>query len=240
MAVIALKRANETQGEASARLQFVHPGNAILRRAIRENIVSFPSQIPALSRQALPDMQCRAVMLYFVRGWTMAEVGERYGLAVFRVHQIINEWAVRAFALGYIQVIDDARFSQLAGNAVEEAGEAHVHNTTGPVPVVLSPCAAELTALRIRIEERQAEFASAPPDNVAALLNQAAEGFRNRTGEFWIYVTAALCSLRAAVESAESLRSSHLLTAAAGDARHSLQEVVCRRESSSPLAPSSP
>ena len=48
----------------------IYPGSAVLRRAVRRNIVSFPSQIQAFLRRPAADMQCRVVLLFFVRGWT--------------------------------------------------------------------------------------------------------------------------------------------------------------------------
>ena len=94
--------------------QWLHPGNAVLRRAIRENVVSFPSQVPILARQ-FRDMQWRVVLLYLVRGWSTRNLAIRFRVPLCRISAMIHEWSVRALALGYIQVIDADRFAALAG-----------------------------------------------------------------------------------------------------------------------------
>ena len=56
----------------------IYPGSAVLRRAVRQNIVSFPSQIQAFLRRPAADMQCRVVLLFFVRGWTSIQIAARF------------------------------------------------------------------------------------------------------------------------------------------------------------------
>jgi len=188
MAVIG--QAERIPDERTAGL-FVHPGNAVLRRAVSENVVSFPSQIPVLSKQSRPDVQCRAVMLYFVRGWTMSRIGARYGLPDFRVSQILNEWAVRAFALGFIQVIDSERFEAFAerpSRALLKMPFSEIAAT--PIPerpsAAFSPVAA-------------AQFA-APRHAVLEALDRAIECCGEGRGEFWFHSAAAFRSFRAAVQ----------------------------------------
>jgi hypothetical protein len=94
----------------------LHPGNALLRRAIQENAVSFPSQIPVLFKQTDHNVQWRVVVLFLVRAWSMNAIGRRVGLPASRVSLIVREWSVRAFALGYIQIIDPVRFSEITGD----------------------------------------------------------------------------------------------------------------------------
>lgn len=89
----------------------VHPGCAVLRRAVRGNIVSFPSQIPAFLRNPPADMQCRAVLLFFVQGWSSVDIAARFGVPKHVIWGVLNEWSVRALALGYIQVIDPEEFA---------------------------------------------------------------------------------------------------------------------------------
>lgn len=89
----------------------INPGSRLLRRAIRKNIVSFPSQIP-VSSMHLPDaVQWRMVLLYFVRGWSQADIAGRFKVPKHRVFHHLNNWAVRALALGYVEIIDPEAFA---------------------------------------------------------------------------------------------------------------------------------
>jgi len=162
----------------------------MLRRAIQENIVSFPSQIPVLSRQSRPDVQGRAVTLYFVCGWTMSRIGVRYGLPDFRISQILNEWAVRAFALGFIQIIDAERFEVLAERPSRGASKMPLSE----MPVMSLPERSEvLTAVA-------AGPCTAPRHAVLDALDTAIDSCSGRDGEFWFHSTAMLRSFRAAVQ----------------------------------------
>jgi hypothetical protein len=76
-----------------------------LRDAIRANRVSFPSQIPALTKHDRPDLQRKLAQLYFVLGWDCDSIGQRYGLSHVRVRQLLNTWKCRAAHAGYIQYI---------------------------------------------------------------------------------------------------------------------------------------
>lgn len=78
-------------------------GNTILRMAIRRNLVSFPSQIPAFVKHG--ELQERIVQLFFVRGWTVKAICDRYGLGKSTVRKLISDWKIRAVAAGYIQEI---------------------------------------------------------------------------------------------------------------------------------------
>ena len=96
--------------EASVKAP-IYPGSAVLRRAVRQNIVSFPSQIQAFLRRPAADMQCRVVLLFFVRGWTSIQIAMRFNVPKHVIRGILNDWSVRALALGYIQVIDPEEFA---------------------------------------------------------------------------------------------------------------------------------
>jgi hypothetical protein len=89
----------------------IYPGSAVLRRAVRQNIVSFPSQIQAFLRRPAADMQCRVILLFFVRGWTSIQIAMRFNVPKHVIRGILNDWSVRALALGYIQVIDPEEFA---------------------------------------------------------------------------------------------------------------------------------
>src|SRR5579863_1608271 len=87
----------------------VMPGdleNRVLRQAVQENRVSFPSQVPVFEKQSRPDLQQKIVLLYFVRSWTMDEIAKRYGLGRQRMGQILTAWRIRAVKGGYIQAIE--------------------------------------------------------------------------------------------------------------------------------------
>jgi transposase len=79
-----------------------------LRKAIRKNEVSFPSQVPTFPKHDRPDVQQKLAQLYFVLGWNSPKIGARYGLSRLRVHQILSAWTRRAVEAGYIQSIPPA------------------------------------------------------------------------------------------------------------------------------------
>ena len=101
----------------------VHPGCAVLRRAVRGNMVSFPSQIVAFLRNPPADMQCRVVLLFFVHGWSSVDIAARFCVPKHVIWGVLNDWSIRALALGYIQVIDPEAFDtccRLEGPVQEE------------------------------------------------------------------------------------------------------------------------
>jgi hypothetical protein len=82
-----------------------------LRVAIRNNQVSFPSQIPIFPKHTRPDLQRQLVQLYYVLGWSRPRIRARYGLGAQGFQQILGTWTKRAIELGYIQLIPpDQRF----------------------------------------------------------------------------------------------------------------------------------
>ncbi|MGA2115079.1 MAG: hypothetical protein ABSH56_10070 [Bryobacteraceae bacterium] len=97
----------------------VHPGIGILRRAIRGNIVSFPSQIPSLLKEPAADVQWRMVGLFFVCGWRSAKIAARFHVPADRMRKDLYAWSVRAMALGYIQVIEPDAFAKCCHEDVE-------------------------------------------------------------------------------------------------------------------------
>src|ERR1035437_3424562 len=97
----------------------IHPGNGILRRAIRGNIVSVPSQIPSFPKGSQADMQWRMVLLFFVRGWSVAKIATRFQVPKHRVWTLLNGWSVRAMAQGHVQVIDPQAFAVCSRDDVE-------------------------------------------------------------------------------------------------------------------------
>lgn len=103
----------------------LHPGSVVLRRAIRRNIVSFPSQVPVILRQRDAGLQWRAVLLFFVRGWSSPRIAARFHVPTHKIWQILEDWSVRAWALGCIQVIDQEAFAACCRVCVESGVKRH-------------------------------------------------------------------------------------------------------------------
>jgi hypothetical protein len=80
--------------------------NRVPRQAVRDNLVSFPSQVPVFGKQSRPDLQQQIVVLHFVRAWTMDDIAKRYGLGRQRMGQILTAWWIRAVKEGYLQAIE--------------------------------------------------------------------------------------------------------------------------------------
>jgi DNA-binding winged helix-turn-helix (wHTH) protein len=76
-----------------------------LRSAIRNNRVSFPSQVPGFASEPGPDIQWRIVELYFVQNWSANDLGKRYCYSSSHIRKIISQWVFQASALGYLQEI---------------------------------------------------------------------------------------------------------------------------------------
>jgi hypothetical protein len=76
-------------------------GNPGLREAIRQNLVSFPSQVPTFTKHE----DALIVQLYFIRGWSMGIIADRYTLNKHAVRKLLSEWRIRAVAAGYVQEI---------------------------------------------------------------------------------------------------------------------------------------
>jgi hypothetical protein len=108
----------------SPRLQVpIHPGIRLLRRALRRNIVAFPSQVPVFAKDQPDGMQWRMVLLYFVRGWHLRDIVARFRVPAHRVCQLLNTWSVRALALGYVEIIDPEAFAECCRVDVESQGD---------------------------------------------------------------------------------------------------------------------
>jgi hypothetical protein len=86
-----------------------------LRKALRENRVSFPSQVPTFEKHTRPDLQRKVVQLYFILGWNGMQIRARYKLSRQRLQQILMTWKKRAVELGYIQPIPPADRSYASG-----------------------------------------------------------------------------------------------------------------------------
>jgi hypothetical protein len=95
----------------------------MLRKAIRNNHVSFPSQIPMFVRNAPGNLQRYSVQLYFLRGWNCGRIARRYGYSRFYIWQLVNEWRRHAVFLGYLQAIPPARVLLDLKNALQRTLE---------------------------------------------------------------------------------------------------------------------
>ncbi len=80
-----------------------------LRKAVRTNRISFPSQVPVFQKHDRADLQHKIVLLYFLLGWSCSKIGNRYGLRRQRVQQILATWTSRAVQMGYLQAIPPAK-----------------------------------------------------------------------------------------------------------------------------------
>ena len=96
-------------------------GNKVLRSAIERNQVSFPAQVPVFAKHEAGEIQARIVQLYFVAGWTIRQIGQRYRMTGETVRKSLTEWRVRAISSGYLQEIGSDVFPELAGRAPEES-----------------------------------------------------------------------------------------------------------------------
>src|SRR5580658_10909341 len=92
-------------------------GNTLLRTAITRNLVSFPAQIRPFMKRSSGDLQERIVQLYFVRGWSVRSICERYGLSKAMAHKLLAEWRIRAIESGYIQEIEPGTLDGLLREA---------------------------------------------------------------------------------------------------------------------------
>jgi hypothetical protein len=108
-----------------------------LRRAVRRNTVSFPSQIPVFLKQHPAGMQWRSVLLFFVRGWSSPRIAMRFRVPAHQIWQIIEDWSVRALALGYVQVIDQEGFAACCRVHEEHGAEEALATAAGPAPWVV-------------------------------------------------------------------------------------------------------
>ena len=189
----------------------IHPGSGILRRAIRGNIVSFPSQIPSFPKGSQADMQWRMVLLFFVRGWSVAKIAERFQVPSHRVWTLLNGWSVRAMAQGHVQVIDPEAFAVCCrddveygtGHDIEEVRLAEVK------PLVKSGGQSFPDAVaEVRAEAPAAwdgtRAGGGPVDsngetaNLIAALDVAVAHCEEWRGEFWVHTATHLRDLRTA------------------------------------------
>ena len=199
----------------------IHPGNGILRRAIRGNIVSFPSQIPSFPKGSQADMQWRMVLLFFVRGWSVAKIATRFQVPNHRVWTLLNGWSVRAMAQGHVQVIDPEAFAVCCRDGVESGTSREMEEVrlAEVGPLARSVPRAFREAVEMRAEAPAAWDGTlaggGPVDSTGesadliAALDVAVAHCEEWRGEFWAHMAAHLRDLRtAALAALEAGRSS--------------------------------
>src|ERR1035438_7459357 len=201
----------------------IHPGSGILRRAIRGNIVCFPSQIPSFPKGSQAEMQWRMVRLFFVRGWWGGEVAERFQVPNHRVWTLLNGWSVRAMAQGHIQVIDPEAFAVCCrddveggiGHDIEEVRLAEVRPLIKSGRHALADEAAPGAGPEAPGAWDEARVGAglvdSPPESadLMADLDVAVAHCEEWRGEFWVRTAAHLRDLRtAALAALEVGRSS--------------------------------
>jgi hypothetical protein len=79
--------------------------NALLREAIKNNSVSFPSQTPCFANNSVGGLHWRIAQLYFVSGWSIGRICVRHHLSKQMVRNILSQWRLRAVAAGFVQEI---------------------------------------------------------------------------------------------------------------------------------------
>jgi hypothetical protein len=112
----------DNRAEDGAAMEIVNMGLRRLRAAIQNQEISFPSQVPVFACQSRSEIQWRLVELYFIRNWSCTNLGQRYGVTMERVRQLISQWVQRAAVLGYLQEIPGADRAD-AGQARPEGME---------------------------------------------------------------------------------------------------------------------
>jgi len=109
-------------------------GNTLLRTAITRNLVTFPAQIQPFMKRTMGDLQERVVQLYFVRGWSVRNICDRYGMSKAIIHKLLAEWRIRAVESGYIQEIEPDCLSALdaeGGPDIPENGASYSREAVG-------------------------------------------------------------------------------------------------------------
>ena len=189
----------------------LHPGCGILRRAVRGNIVSFPSQIPIFLKRPPVEMQWRMVSLFFVRGWSAAHIAERFQVPNHRVWSLLNAWSVRAMALGHVQVIDAEAFEACCRGEVESERESEIDdaietarlgtvrplagNVRHPFPHARDAVSPDPPAWRAT---RAAAGLPGEGAGLIAALDAAVAHCEEWRGEFWVRAAGHLRDLRTA------------------------------------------
>jgi transposase-like protein len=147
-------------------------GNTLLRTAITRNLVSFPAQIRPFMRRSSGDLQERIVQLYFVRGWSVKNISDRYGLSKAMAHKLLAEWRIRAVESGYIQEIEPGALAALVEVREITVRETKPDGNPSTVPVYVRAPMDPLAAAAG--EPAEFDFANVAPASIGRLGNAAA------------------------------------------------------------------
>jgi hypothetical protein len=218
MHVIMDEKRNATEFSEESPQTPVHPGSETLRRAVRRNIVSFPSQIPTLLKRPPADTQWRIVLLFFVCGWSSGRIAARFNVPRHRIWKILNGWSVRALALGYVQVIDPEAFAACCRVEVEY-GSIHDEEEIESAPAPWSPPLHLPNAVPAVVANSLEAPAEGQPGNnpvdvpgtsgdVLAALDAAIAHCETWRDEFWVRTATLLRELRTLAAALELRRSS--------------------------------
>jgi hypothetical protein len=101
-------------------------GNALLRAAVRGNIVTFPAQIPVFMKPPKGYIQQRAVQLYFLRAWPVRNICNRYNLAKKIVQDLLSDWRILAISGGLIQEIEPEKLYRLVLEQASHENDGHL------------------------------------------------------------------------------------------------------------------
>jgi hypothetical protein len=112
-------------------------GSRALRAAIQENRVSFPAQAPVFRKHSRSDVQWRISVLYFVRGWSIRALSDRYSICNARVQQILSSWRKYAVSASYIQEIPPEGAPEVPPPAAKANTKIEVAPESKPVPAAL-------------------------------------------------------------------------------------------------------
>lgn len=197
----------------------INPGSKLLRRAVRKNIVSFPAQIPAFAKQPPDGAQWRMVLLYFVRGWNLRGIAERFKVPPHRVCQILNNWSIRALALGYVEIIDPEAFAECCRMDIdygtdreqekiqmaerEPSPEQHPQRLPEGSPEARAPLAL------LSVGTQPGDFRSELPARSAKVvdaLDAAIAHCEEWSDEFWLHTATLLRDLREVAAAALELQ----------------------------------
>jgi hypothetical protein len=146
-------------------------GSRALRTAIQENRASFPAQAPAFSTHSRAEIQWRISVLYFVRGWSIRDLAERYGLCSARVQQLLSAWRKYAISANYIQEIPPEGDPVAAGPEI-----VRIEENREPRPLTSAPIQIE-TGLRKTPDQQQEEPRRQPGQRVSIHLPKGVAAF---------------------------------------------------------------
>jgi len=123
-------------------------------------------------KRSCGDLQERIVQLYFVRGWSVRNICDRYGLSKAMAHKLLAEWRIRAVESGYIQEIEPGILAALTETNAEP-DPVRIHSGVpeyAPVPSV-TPALPEFDYSANDMGHDTGNYASAIPASMPPVEN---------------------------------------------------------------------